>query len=100
MTYKVREAYDAWVDLISGAIAPVARPAEEADTLERKLAYALNCHSAENASNTPDFILAQYLLGCLAAWNAAVNERERWYGRGDTPAPLPAPEGPRAEGEP
>lgn len=51
-------------------------------SLETELAAALNRHSAENASNTPDFILAQYLLGCLAAWNTATQQRETWYGRG------------------
>lgn len=45
------------------------------------LASALNRFSAENASNTPDWILAQYVLGCLAAWNRAVQQRETWYGR-------------------
>jgi len=33
----------------------------------------------ENASDTPDFILAQYLSDCLAAFDKAVRERERWY---------------------
>jgi hypothetical protein len=37
--------------------------------------------SAENGSNTPDFILAQYLTSCLAAFDEAVNAREKWYGR-------------------
>lgn len=41
---------------------------------------ALNRYSAENGSNTPDFILAQYLLGCLAAFDAAVSQRAAWYG--------------------
>ena len=36
----------------------------------------------ENGSNTPDFMLAQYLLGCLEAFNIAVTTREKWYGRG------------------
>ena len=49
--------------------------------LEHALAAALNGFSAENASNTPDWILAQYLLGCLAAWNTGVRQRETFYGR-------------------
>ena len=53
--------------------------------LERELASVLNQFSAENVSNTPDFILAQYLLGCLAAWNTAVQQRETWYGRDARP---------------
>ncbi len=47
----------------------------------KRLEKLLNAHSRENASNTPDFILAQYLLACLAAWNRGVQQRETWYGR-------------------
>jgi len=39
----------------------------------------INKHSLENASNTPDWILAQYLKGCLDAFNKAVKQRENWY---------------------
>ena len=48
---------------------------------ENDLRDLLNKHSMENGSNTPDFILAQYLTTCLATWNIAVQQRERWYGR-------------------
>lgn len=63
-------------------------------TLEQELTRVLNRHSAETASNTPDFILAQYLLSCLAAFNAAVQQRETWYGRDARPSighPHPEP---------
>jgi len=33
--------------------------------LEKKIERAINSVSAENASNTPDYILAQYLMACL-----------------------------------
>jgi hypothetical protein len=46
-----------------------------------ELESLINRYSQENASNTPDFILAQYMLGCLEAFNAAVKRREEWYGR-------------------
>ncbi len=65
-----------------------------APTLERELAAVLNRYSQENASNTPDFILAQYLLNALVAWNVAVQQRETWYGRDARPTggsgPVPA----------
>ena len=35
----------------------------------------------ENDSNTPDFILAEYLCECLERFNSGIRERERWYGR-------------------
>jgi hypothetical protein len=52
---------------------------------KRELTTLLNSYSFENDSNTPDFILARYLLNCLNAWNDAVMERETWHGR-TTPA--------------
>lgn len=60
------------------------------DDLEHAIASALNRFSAENPSNTPDFILAQFLLGCLAAWNQAVQQRETWYGRDARPGSVAA----------
>lgn len=48
--------------------------------LEQDIRAAINRHSAENASNTPDHILARYLIGCLEAFNAATNKRSAWYG--------------------
>ena len=49
----------------------------------------INKHSMENGSNTPDFILAQYLTNCLRAWNAATTAREKWYGREPKPCEPP-----------
>ena len=48
---------------------------------EKRLAALLNEFSMENASNTPDFLLADYLINCLNSWNACVVAREQWYGR-------------------
>jgi hypothetical protein len=49
--------------------------------LREDIQNALNRNSAENGSNTPDFILAEYLMACLAAFDATSRARERWYGR-------------------
>jgi hypothetical protein len=59
----------------------------EPDTLKEELRALLNRHSRENASNTPDFILAEFMLTSLAAFEHASREREKWYGRS-----LPTPE--------
>ena len=56
-----------------------------ASEFQEELQHLINRHSQENASNTPDFILAQYLAGCLAAWNQAVQQRETWHGRDARP---------------
>lgn len=43
-----------------------------------ELEQLINKHSMENGSNTPDFILAHYLAGCLRSFNEAVNARTKW----------------------
>lgn len=48
---------------------------------EIELEHLLNRFNEEAASNTPDFILASYMLRCLQAWNVCVTAREQWYGR-------------------
>jgi hypothetical protein len=54
--------------------------------LERELASLLNRHSCECAPNTPDFALAQYLLGCLDAFTTAVQQRDTFHGRDARPS--------------
>lgn len=53
--------------------------------LEADLAAVLNRHSRENASDTPDYILSQFMLGCLAAFNTATQQRETCHGRDPRP---------------
>jgi hypothetical protein len=53
----------------------------EPTEFKEKLSALLNVMSQENESNTPDFILAEYLLRSLQAFNVAVVHREKWYGR-------------------
>ncbi len=48
--------------------------------LEGRLRELLNSENREQDSNTPDFILAEFLLGCLDAFELASNKREVWYG--------------------
>lgn len=47
----------------------------------KELEILINKHSKENGSNTPDFILAEYLCICLQAFDHVVDLREAWYGR-------------------
>jgi len=44
-----------------------------------ELSELINRHNMENASDTPDFILAVYLNNCLEAFDKAINERRNWY---------------------
>ena len=48
-----------------------------------ELERLINSHSMENGSDTPDFILADFLGTCLEAFDKAVQSREQWYGRND-----------------
>jgi len=57
------------------------------ETFEGELKNLINKYSVENRSNTPDFILASFMLDCLAAWGAATINRERWFGRVEHPDP-------------
>lgn len=47
--------------------------------LRDDLAALLNRHSMENGSDTPDFILARFLTGCLRSFDEAVSDRTRWH---------------------
>lgn len=46
-----------------------------------ELQKLINRESRENGSNTPDFILTEYLAQCLVAFDLAVQARDRYYGR-------------------
>lgn len=48
---------------------------------QKKLEILINEYNKENDSDTPDFILARYLNAVLENFNAAVMDREQWYGR-------------------
>lgn len=46
---------------------------------EKELQHLINRYSLENGSNTPDFILAKYLVSCLESFNNTVKSRQKWY---------------------
>jgi len=47
---------------------------------ETELTSLLNRHSVENECDTPDFILADYIRGCLNTFNLAIKNRDSWHG--------------------
>lgn len=57
-------------------------------TFIRELQNIINRYSKENGSNTPDFILAQYLENCLETFNITIQQRETWYGRDSRPSEI------------
>lgn len=56
---------------------------------QHDLEKLINCHSKENTSNTPDWVIASYLVMCLDVFNNCINLRERYYGRQLIEQPIP-----------
>lgn len=52
---------------------------------------AINRHSRENVSDTPDFVLAGFLTDALRAFDVGVTRRCHFYGRYDTPGGVVTP---------
>ena len=53
--------------------------------LEQKIEHLINLHSLEQYSDTPDFVLAQYVRRCLENFNVTMQMRDDWrlYGEGE-----------------
>ncbi len=47
---------------------------------QEELGALINKHSLENESNTPDYVLATYLIKSLEAFNACIMLRDGWHG--------------------
>ena len=58
---------------------------DTSSSLRDKISRAINECSAENGSDTPDFILAEFLMDCLLAFDYAMQRRSYWYGAGNKP---------------
>lgn len=68
-------------------------PAEPRHDLQAELASLLNRFSRENASNTPDFILASFMMGALRAFEACAKWRDDWHTGNKPQSPGPEREG-------
>lgn len=62
----------------------------EDELFKSELCSLLNRCSQESRSNTPDFILANYLIDCLRAWDLAVTQHDH-YGMLCEPLGIRAP---------
>lgn len=51
----------------------------EWNPLRIEVEEAINRASRENRSDTPDYILAEYLMRCLDAFEKATNMRREWH---------------------
>lgn len=52
-------------------------------TFRQELESLINRHSMETGSNTPDYILAEFLIAYLKAFDSAAGVREIHFGRKD-----------------
>jgi hypothetical protein len=50
-------------------------------TFVAELENLINKYSKEKGSDTPDFILANYLARCLNNFDMTIKDREKFYGR-------------------
>lgn len=57
---------------------------EAQESFKTQLTRLINHHSLEGGSDTPDFLLADYLVQCLAVFDVTITHREAWHRR-----PLP-----------
>lgn len=48
------------------------------EVFTKELMSLINRLSLENESNTPDYILAEYLANCLWNWKLAIHSRDIW----------------------
>lgn len=46
---------------------------------EKELQELINKHSIENESDTPDWILTEYIINCLKSFKYAVRKRDKWF---------------------
>lgn len=58
---------------------PIPEVPEEPKTFVEALDKLINKWSVENLNNTPDFIVAQYMLDALNIFTNAITSRDRWY---------------------
>jgi hypothetical protein len=52
---------------------------DDMSSFKERLEALLNSNSMEEGSNTPDFVLAEFLSTCLRAFNEATVRRDTWY---------------------
>ena len=48
-------------------------------TFRTDLEALINKHNMESGSNTPDFILTDYIIDCLYSYDRAVTRRTKWF---------------------
>lgn len=50
------------------------------ETFLEELKYLINKYNLEERSDTPDYILAEYMFNCLQVFEKATESRQAWHG--------------------
>ena len=50
------------------------------EEFSKELISLINRHSMENQNDTPDWILADYIMNCLYTFTVASKKRDDWWG--------------------
>ena len=61
------------------------RDDKKIENFKRDLAKLINLYSLESVSNTPDFIIAEYLTNTLLEFDKLMQSRDNWYGYSQRP---------------
>ena len=61
------------------------REDKKIENFKRDLAKLINIYSLEAVSNTPDFIIAEYLTNTLLEFDKLMRSRDNWYGYSQRP---------------
>ena len=61
------------------------RDDKKIENFKRDLAKLINIYSLESVSNTPDFIIAEYLTNTLLEFDKLMQSRDNWYGYSQRP---------------
>ena len=56
-------------------------PVDDLLKFSKELEQLINKYSLERTCNTPDYILAEHLLGCLSNYVMTHNQCMKWHGR-------------------
>lgn len=77
---EYKEKYPDFTDALKGRSMTLKAPKENEMNFKRELTELINKHSKENDSNTPDFLLADYIEVCMDNFAKAMKARDTWYG--------------------
>ena len=61
-------------------LVPNTTTSDAQPTFTEKLAELINRYSLENNSNTPDFLLAEYMIRSLSTFSSIIRKRDTWHG--------------------